>query len=66
VEGLLVDITSKPALHNWLPGGALGLVASGGSSATGVSMLTAVGCAVAYAVAFVAVGARRFVTRGVT
>jgi hypothetical protein len=62
VEGLLVDITSKPALHNWLPGGAIGVVSSGGSAATAVSMLAAVG----YVVAFVAAGARRFVTRDIT
>ena len=66
VEGLLVDITSKPTLHNWLPGGALGVVSTGGSSAAGVTLLTAAGCAVAYAAAFVAAGARRFVTRDVT
>lgn len=65
VEGVLVDITSTPALHNWLPGGALGAISSGGSSAAGVSLLAA-GCAIAYTGAFVAAGARRFVTRDVT
>jgi hypothetical protein len=66
VEGLFVDITSKPALHNWLPGGALDAISTGGSSAAGVSIFAAAGCAIAYVGAFVAAGARRFVTRDVT
>jgi ABC-2 type transport system permease protein len=66
VEGLLVDITSKPALHNWLPGGALDAISTGGGTAAGVSLLAATSCAIAYTSAFVAAGARRFVTRDIT
>jgi ABC-2 type transport system permease protein len=64
VEGLVVTLTSTPTLHDWLPGGALGLVARGAGG--GAEMWAAAGCAIAYAGALIAAAAFRFVHRDVT
>jgi hypothetical protein len=69
VEGLVVSLTSTstPTLHEWLPGGALSVVARGGTGpTTGVPLWVAAGCAVAYAGALVVAGSLRLITRDVT
>ena len=55
VEGLVVSITSTPTLHEWLPGGALGVIAQGAGEGA-PPLWAAAGCAVAYAGALVAAG----------
>ena len=66
VEGLVVNITSTPTLHERLPGGALGVIASGTGDGAHTPLWAAAGCAVAYAGALVAAGTRRLIDRDVT
>jgi hypothetical protein len=67
LEGLVVSLTSTPTLHEWLPGGALSVVAGGGVGRhTGLPLWVAAGCAVAYAGALVAAGTLRLINRDVT
>jgi ABC-2 type transport system permease protein len=67
LEGLVVNLTSTPSLHEWLPGGALSVVAGGGLGRhTGLPLWIAAGCSVAYAGALVAAGSHRFINRDVT
>ncbi len=66
VEGLIVNITSTPTLHDRLPGGALGIVARGAGEGAHTPLWAAAGCAVAYAGALVAAGTRRLIDRDVT
>jgi ABC-2 type transport system permease protein len=67
VEGLVVSLTSTPTLHEWLPGGALSVVARGGAGPhAGVPLWVAAGCAVAYAGVLAAAGTLRFINRDVT
>jgi ABC-2 type transport system permease protein len=67
VEGLVVGLTSTPTLHEWLPGGALNVVARGGAGPdAGVTLWVAAGCSVAYAGALVAAGSLRLINRDVT
>jgi ABC-2 type transport system permease protein len=66
VEGLVVTITSTPTLHEFLPGGALGVIARGTGEGAHTPLWAAAGCAVAYAGAFVAAGTLRFTDRDVT
>jgi ABC-2 type transport system permease protein len=66
VEGLVVNITSS-TVRQWLPGGALSVVADGGIGPdAGLQFWAAAGCAVAYAGTLVATGALRLVERDVT
>ena len=65
VEGLVVSITSTPTLQQWLPGGALGVIARGTGQGA-LPLWAAAGCAVAYAGALVAAGTRRLIDRDVT
>jgi len=66
VEGLVVSLTSTPTLHEWLPGGALSVLARGGTGpTTGVPLWVAAGCAVAYAGALLVAGSLRLITRDV-
>jgi hypothetical protein len=66
VEGLIVNITSTPTLHELLPGGALGVIARGTGEGAPTPLWAAAGCAVAYVGAFVAAGTLRFTDRDVT
>jgi hypothetical protein len=66
VEGLVVSITSTPTLHDWLPGGALGVIARGAGEGAHTPLWAAAGCAVAYTGALVAAGTRRLIDRDVT
>ena len=66
VEGLVVTITSTPTLHEFLPGGALGVIARGTGEGAHTPLWAAAGCAVAYAGALVAAGTLRFTDRDVT
>lgn len=66
VEGLVVNITSTPTLHDRLPGGALGVIARGAGEGAHTPLWAAAGCAVAYAGALVAAGTRRLIDRDVT
>jgi ABC-2 type transport system permease protein len=66
VEGLVVSITSTPVLHEWLPGGALGVIARGTGEGAHTPLWAAAGCAVAYAGALVAAGTWRLTERDVT
>jgi hypothetical protein len=66
VEGLVVNITSTPTLHDRLPGGALGVIARGAGEGAHTPLWVAAGCAVAYAGALVAAGTRRLIDRDVT
>jgi ABC-2 type transport system permease protein len=66
VEGLVVSITSTPTLHDWLPGGALGIVSRGTGQGGHTPLWAAAGCAVAYAGALVAAGTWRFSNRDIT
>jgi ABC-2 type transport system permease protein len=66
VEGLVVNITSTPTLHHWLPGGALGVLASGTGDGAHSPLWAAAGCSVAYAGALVAAGTLRLIDRDVT
>jgi hypothetical protein len=66
VEGLVVNITSTPTLHDRLPGGALGVIARGAGEGSHTPLWAAAGCAVAYAGALVAAGTRRLIDRDVT
>jgi ABC-2 type transport system permease protein len=66
IEGLAVTITSTPTLHEWLPGGALGIIARGSGGGAQTPLWAAAGCAVAYAGALVAAGTLRLVNRDVT
>jgi ABC-2 type transport system permease protein len=66
VEGLVVNITSTPTLHDRLPGGALGVIARGTGEGARTPLWAAAGCAVAYAGALVAAGTQRLIDRDVT
>jgi ABC-2 type transport system permease protein len=66
VEGLVVNITSTPTLHDRLPGGALGVIARGAGEGAHTPLWAAAGCAVAYAGALVAAGTRRLIDRDAT
>jgi ABC-2 type transport system permease protein len=66
VEGLVVNITSTPTLHDRLPGGALGVIARGAGEGAHTPLWAATGCAVAYAGGLVAAGTRRLIDRDVT
>jgi hypothetical protein len=66
VEGLVVNITSTPTLHDRLPGGALGVIAGGAGEGAHTPLWAAAGCAVAYTGALVAAGTRRLIDRDVT
>jgi ABC-2 type transport system permease protein len=66
VEGLVVNITSTPTLHDRLPGGALGVIARGAGEGAQTPLWAAAGCAVTYAGAIVATGTRRLIDRDVT
>jgi hypothetical protein len=55
-----------PTLHDWLPGGALGVIARGAGDGAHTPLWAAAGCAVAYAGALVAAGTRRLIDRDVT
>jgi hypothetical protein len=66
VEGLVVTMTSMPTLHEWLPGGALGVVGRGTGEGAHIPLWAAAGCAVAYPAALVAAGTRRLVHRDIT
>jgi ABC-2 type transport system permease protein len=66
VEGLVVSITSTPTLHEWLPGGALGVLARGTAEAAHNPLWATAGCAVAYTGALVAAGTHRLIDRDVT
>ncbi len=65
MEGLVVSITSTPTLQQWLPGGALGVIARGTGQGA-LPLWAAAGCAVAYAGTLVAAGTRRLIDRDVT
>jgi ABC-2 type transport system permease protein len=67
VEGLVVSVTSTPAIQRWLPGGALSMLAEGGSGPhVGLQFWATAGCAVAYAAIAIAAGALRIAQRDVT
>jgi ABC-2 type transport system permease protein len=66
VEGLVVNITSTPTLHDRLPGGALGVITRGAGEGAHTPLWAAAGCAVAYAGGLVAAGTRRLIDRDVT
>jgi len=66
VEGLVVNITSTPTMHDRLPGGALGVIARGAGEGAHTPLWAAAGCAVAYTGALVAAGTRRLIDRDVT
>jgi ABC-2 type transport system permease protein len=67
VEGLVVSLTSTPTLHEWLPGGALSVVAGGGAGPdAGAALWVSAACAVAYAGTLVAAGSLRLLGRDVT
>jgi hypothetical protein len=66
VEGLVVNITATPTLHDRLPGGALGVIARGAGEGAHTPLWAAAGCALAYAGALVAAGTRRLIDRDVT
>jgi hypothetical protein len=67
VEGLVVAFTATPALHQWLPGGAVGIIGRGGTDQdAGLPLWAAAGCVVAYTGGLVVAGTRRLVDRDVT
>jgi ABC-2 type transport system permease protein len=67
VEGLVVGLTSTSGLHSWLPGGAVDVVAKGGTAdENALAFWSAAGLGTAHACALVAAGARRFVGRDIT
>ena len=67
IEGVIVTVTSNATVHDWLPGGAGGVIARGGIGPhDGLSFLAATGCAMAYAGGLMAAGIRRLVNRDIT